>query len=269
MAQESAMRIWLLAAALSLAAWSAAAQDGSGQKTGTSFVDRFTTPLDSKRWYISHGWANGPHQNCTWIDTNVRVEGSVALALTDKPSADRPYTCAEIQTREFYGYGTYEVRMRSVAARGTVSAFFTFTGSPHGPQRPHDEIDFEFLGKSPTQVFLNYFAGGRKHEKYVQLPFDATAAANDFAFEWTAEGIRWFANGRLIREELASKGADLPTTPQKIYLSIWNGTGWDQEAWLGRFAYPGRPLVAVFERVAFTEPGAACQFPESVVCRKK
>lgn len=261
------MRTWLLAIVLSLATWSAAAQDSSSQKTGKSFVDRFAT-LDSKRWYISHGWANGPHQNCTWIDANVRVEGSVALSLTDKPSADRPYTCAEIQTREFHGYGTYEVRMRSVAAPGTVSAFFTFTGSPHGAQRPHDEIDFEFLGKSPTQVFLNYFARGRKHEQYVQLPFDATAAANDFAFEWTAEGIRWFANGRLIREELASKGADLPTTPQKIYLSIWNGTGADQEAWLGRFAYPGHPLVATYEYVAFTRMGETCQFPTSIVCKK-
>jgi endo-1,3-1,4-beta-glycanase ExoK len=189
--------------------------------------------------------------------------------LTDKPSADRPYTCAEIQSREIYGYGTYEVRMRAAAAPGTVSAFFTFVGSPH------NEIDFEFLGKSPTQVFLNYFVDGRKvvdgrkHEQYVQLPFDATTTTNDFAFEWTAESIRWFANGRLIREELASKGARIPTTAQRIYLSIWNGTGWDQEAWLGRFAYPGRPLVAVFERVAFTEAGAACQFPESVVCRKR
>jgi endo-1,3-1,4-beta-glycanase ExoK len=155
-------------------------------------------------------------------------------------------------------------------APGTVSAFFTFTGSPHGPQRPHDEIDFEFLGKNPNEVFLNYFASGRKHEQYVPLPFDATTTTNDFAFEWTAEGIRWFANGRLIREVKASSaGADLPVTPQKIYVSIWNGTGQDQEAWLGRFAYPGRPLVATFERVAFTEAGAPCQFPESVVCRKQ
>jgi len=159
--------------------------------------------------------------------------------------------------------------MRSAAAPGTVSAFFTFTGSPHGAQRPHDEIDFEFLGKSPNQVFLNYFASGRKHEQYVALPFDATTTSNDFAFEWTPEGIRWFANGHLIREVKASAGADLPVTPQKIYVSIWNGTGWDQEAWLGRFAYPGRPLVAAFERVAFTEAGTPCQFPESVVCRRQ
>jgi endo-1,3-1,4-beta-glycanase ExoK len=73
----------------------------------------------------------------------------------------------------------------------------------------------------------------------------------------------------LIREVKASAGADLPVTPQKIYVSIWNCIGSDQEAWLGRFAYPGRPLVATFERVAFTEAGAPCQFPESVVCRKQ
>jgi endo-1,3-1,4-beta-glycanase ExoK len=71
-----------------------------------------------------------PHQNCTWVEANVHVDGSVQLSLTDKPSADRPYTCAEIQTREFYGYGTYEVRKRPVAAPGTVTPFSTFTGTP-------------------------------------------------------------------------------------------------------------------------------------------
>lgn len=31
-----------------------------------------------------------PHQNCTWVDANVRVEKSLALSLTDTPSPDRP-----------------------------------------------------------------------------------------------------------------------------------------------------------------------------------
>ena len=263
------MRMWCLVLALAFLAGPALAQSGpEGAKTGRSFVDKFAT-LDNARWYISHGWSNGPHQNCTWLDANVHVNASAMLSLTNVPSGDRQFSCAELQTREFYGYGTYEVRVRAVAAPGTVTAFFTFTGPPHGPSHPHDEIDFEFLGKTPRGVFLNYFARGQRHEQPVKFDFDATAAANDYAFEWTPKSLRWFANGRLIREVKASAGADLPTDPQKIYLSIWNGVGWDQEAWLGRFVYPGQPLVATFEQVAFTEPGAPCQFPTSIVCRSR
>jgi endo-1,3-1,4-beta-glycanase ExoK len=110
---------------------------------------------------------------------------------------------------------------------------------------------------------------GHSHQQTVPFHFDVPVAANDCAFEWIAETIRWFANGRLIREAKASAGADLPDALQKIYLSIWNGVGWDQEAWFGRFRYLGRPLIAVFEQVAFTEADAACQFPSSIVCQTK
>ena len=30
-----------------------------------SFLDDFDR-FDLKRWYVSDGWANGDHQNCTW-----------------------------------------------------------------------------------------------------------------------------------------------------------------------------------------------------------
>jgi len=232
---------------------------------GASFIDRFAS-LDLKRWYISDGWANGPHQNCTWSPANVKVTDALELSLTDRASPDRPFTCAELQTREFFGYGTYEVRMQPAASAGLVSAFFSFTGSPHGAARPHNEIDFEFLGKNRAGVFLNYFAGGRGHESNVGLPFDATAAVQDYAFEWLPDSIRWFVNGRVVREVRKGDGFSIPTHRQKIYVSVWNGTGRDQEAWLGRFRYPDQPLVVRYDYVAYTRMGEPCQFAESVVC---
>lgn len=36
------------------------------------FVEEFET-LDEGRWYVSDGWTNGPHQNCTWSRDAVQV----------------------------------------------------------------------------------------------------------------------------------------------------------------------------------------------------
>lgn len=232
--------------------------------SGGAFVDRFTT-LDPARWFASNGWSNGAYHNCTWSAANVKVNNLVQLALSNQPSKDRPFTCAEVQSRAFYSYGTFEVRMRPAPGAGVNSTFFIYTGRPHG--NPHDEIDFEFLGKDPKGVFLNYFASGRSDPQTVNFDFDATGAAHDYAFKWTPDSIQWFADGRLIREVKKSSETNIPTTPQKLYISIWTGTGWDQEAWMGRFEYPGQPLIAEYEYVAYTPLGAPCQFPSSIACR--
>ena len=47
------------------------AQDKSA---GASFVEEFDR-LDSSFWYVSDGWSNGAHQNCTWSKKQVRVDG--------------------------------------------------------------------------------------------------------------------------------------------------------------------------------------------------
>jgi endo-1,3-1,4-beta-glycanase ExoK len=248
-----------------IAALLAATSTGAAAQEGVGFIDRFPS-LDLKRWYVSHGWANGPHQNCTWTESNLKVDNKVELSLTDTKSKDRPFTCAELQSNAFYGYGTYEVRARAAAGKGLVSAFFSYVGPPHG--KPHDEIDFEFLGKAPSEAFVSYFASGKVNSETVPLGFDATAGMHNYAFEWLPGSIRWYADGRLVREVKAAEGRPLPVTPQKIYISLWNGTGQDQEAWLDRFEYPGKPLKALFEYIAFTPMGAACQFPQSIVCKR-
>jgi endo-1,3-1,4-beta-glycanase ExoK len=257
------MSVWRLVVALLVVAAPAVA----AAQEGPAFIDRFTD-LNRAHWYISHGWANGAHQNCTWTDSNLKVNNSVELSLTNQPTKDRPFTCAELQSTAFFGFGTYEVRMRAAAGPGLLSAFFTYTGEPHGAGRPHDEIDFEILGKAPTEAFVSYFAKGRVNSDTAKLGFDATTSMHDYAIEWLPDSIRWYADRRLIREIKASEGKPMPTEKQKIYISIWNGTGRDQEAWLGRFVYPGHPLKATFEYIAFTPMGAPCHFPESVVCKQ-
>ncbi|HEY7689697.1 MAG TPA: family 16 glycosylhydrolase [Dongiaceae bacterium] len=262
-------------------------------KTGGSFVERFET-FEQGRWLVSDGWTNGEHQSCIWSAKNLSAgEHSVELTLRDVPPTEPPpaepspvqppsaapslaepspakpsFTCAELQTRETFGYGTYEVRMRAArpAVPGLVSAFFTYIGPTADRAAPHDEIDFEFVGKDAGAVELNFFANGvGNHSKIVKLGFDATQTMADYAFEWLPDGIRWYVNGALVHEAARIEGSPFPVTPGKIMISVWSGHGLDQ--WLGAFRYPGKPLAARYELIAYTKPGDPCQFPASIVCK--
>ena len=189
------------------------------------------------------------------------AEDELQLAVNDTAQKDRRFSCGEIQTLAFYGYGVYEVRLRSMRGSGVVTAFFTFTGAPHG--KSHEEIDFEFLGKSPTDVQLNFFRNGKGgHEEMILLGFDSTGEVHDYAFVWKKDSVRWFVDGRQVHEIRE----DVPVAPGKIYLNVWNG-GAFLHRWAGPFQYPGSPIVAEIERVAFTADGKPCQFPGSLACQ--
>ena len=230
---------------------------------GASFIDRFER-LDPERWLISDGWRNAEWQECVFSSANVDFVGNaLRLRIDTAGSGDHGHACAEIQTRAFYGYGAYEVRMRAARNPGIVSAFFTYTGPQQGD--PHDEIDFEFLGRDSMQVQLNHFArGDAGGAKLIPLGFDASQEMADYAFVWRFDSIKWYVNGQLVHERRDDGRAAFPLHPSKIVLSVWSGIGVDD--WLGRFAYPGTPLIASYEHVAFTGLQEPCQFAGSIVC---
>lgn len=226
---------------------------GAGEAAAPGFRDDLDG-WDKARWLKSHDWANGWEKNITgWLGQNVRFrDGRMLLRLTDSGAAGRPYSSGEYQTHGFFGYGRFEVRLKSVAAPGVVTGFFTYTGPTFGT--PHHEIDFEFLGKSPRQVQLNYFTDGvGGHQTDIDLGFDASTDFHTYAFEWRPESIRWFVDGRLVHVETGTRGP-LPSLPGKIYLDLWAGR--DLDDWLGRFDYPGHPLLAEVDCVAFRPLGS-------------
>lgn len=218
----------------------------------------FRDPLDRfepDRWLMSHGWANGWEKVQTgWLRQNLRLDdGRLRISLTDDEAAGRPFASGEYQTRSFFGYGRFEARIKAVAAPGVVTGFFTYTGPTF--DAPHDEIDFEFLGNSPRRVQVNYYTGGvGGHETHIDLGFDASKDFHTYAFEWRPDSIRWFVDGRLMHKETGARGP-LPAAPGKIYLHLWAGRGLD--GWIGSFAYPGHPLVAEVDCVAFRPLGSS------------
>lgn len=103
-------------------------------------------------WEKSDGWTNGNPFNCTWRSSNVNfTNGQMNLSIT-KDSGSVPYAGGEYRTKNFYGYGKYEVSMKPAKNTGIVSSFFTYTGS--SDNNPWDEIDIEFWEKTQQECNL-------------------------------------------------------------------------------------------------------------------
>jgi endo-1,3-1,4-beta-glycanase ExoK len=248
----------LLAAALLVTPFATPGQAQEGN--GASFIENFDS-MDRSFWYVSDGWNNGAHQNCTWSKKLATVEnGQLTLGFEDAKAGDRKFACGEIQTKGRYRYGTYEVRMKSATGPGLNSAFFTYIGPTD--KKPHDEIDFEVLGKDTSRVQVNqYIAAKGGNEKLVEVPNGADSGFNDYAFVWEKDRLRYYLNGALVHE--VTDPQKLPTNAQKIFLSLW-GTDTLSD-WMGRFSYAG-PSQMIVDRFAFTALGDKCQFPESIAC---
>lgn len=221
--------------------------------------------LDQTRWHVSSGYADGDYQSCEWRARQVSTgNGNLELRLSDRGGSVHRIGCAEVSTIERFGYGLYEARLRSAAGSGLNTGFFTYVGPPRGVPE-WDEIDFEFLGKAPNTVSINYFANGKRgNPKVVQLGFDASKEFHNYAIEWMPTKIRWYVDGKVVSE--TADGARIPRNPGVLCLSLWSGAR-AEDAWMGPFQYAGS-VTAEVVWAAYTPPDAACKFAESLRCGK-
>ena len=228
-----------LAAALAgLSGWSLAqtaapvAMRNDGRSSDGDFYVDFARGFDPDTqirsdWDIDAGWlaVSYREENASFGD-----RGLTLVARRERtPIAE--HESAEFQQRGFYGYGRYEVVMRASGAQGVVSSFFVYTGEDVGD--PHDEIDFEFVGRNPRRVHLNIFNDGKDDPADIDLWFDASAGEHLYAFEWRPDAVTWYVDGVKVRQvtKAASRNG-LPSTTGKVMASIWaaNRTSVD---WVG------------------------------------
>ncbi len=199
----------------------------------------------------SDGWTNGSMFNVTWRGDNVTFEdGKMQLIIDNdkKPKGGIPYSGGEFRSKDFYGYGLYEVSMKPIKNDGVVSSFFTYTGP--SDNNPWDEIDIEFLGKDTTIVQFNYFTDSKGGHEYIhELGFDAAEEFHTYGFKWAEDSITWYVDG----EEVHKAEKKLPSTPSKIMMNAWCGTGVD--GWLNAFTDGDLPLTAEYQWVRFTPEG--------------
>ncbi|MDE7416214.1 MAG: RICIN domain-containing protein [Lachnospiraceae bacterium] len=191
-------------------------------------------------------WENKDMFHCKWEPENIIFYNGIMDMRIDR--ADGHYTGGEYRTKEYFGYGFYQVRMKPIKNDGVVSSFFTYTGPSDGTT--WDEIDIEFLGKDTTHVQFNYYVDGRGgHEKWYDLGFDASEEYHTYGFNWYEGGITWYVDGEPV---YTAPSIDIfPSHPGKIMMNVWPGIGVDD--WLN--AYDGRtPLHAYYDWISWDAP---------------
>lgn len=211
----------------------------------TLYVDFSAQP--SERFEMSDGWCNGNPFNVTWRKSNVEIADNLLTLTIDEDSKAGviPYAGGEYRSKDFYGYGRYEVSMKAIKNDGVVSSFFTYTGP--SDNNPWDEIDIEVLGKDTEQVQFNYYTDGVGNHEYMhELGFDASEDFHTYAFEWHKDKIIWFVDG----VEVYSANESIPVTEGKIMMNAWCGK--DVDEWLKEFDSANLPLKAEYQWLSFT-----------------
>lgn len=226
------------------------------------FRDDFIAPrLDTRRWYVSDGWTNGPHQDCYWAASAVSVADGM-LRLAHVPAAgDARAECAEVQLRGLIHYGTIEARISAPAASGLNASVFTYTGPSHGTR--HDEIDIEVLTRHTNRIDFNTFVDGRMmNGEAVPIDPPLDRAFHDVAIQWRPDAILWFVDGR--EEHRTPPDAVLPDLPQKLMASFWSTTTLTD--WMGKQGPRDGALHYLIDWIAYTPMTQSCLFEGSVTC---
>lgn len=223
-------------------------QDDSTENLPEGSVYVNFTDGQPKTFEAANGWCNGSMFNVTWRKSNVTFDDGNMQLIIDKdatPANGVPYSGGEFRSKDFYGYGRYEVSMKAIKNDGVVSSFFTYTGP--SDNNPWDEIDIEILGKDTTKVQFNYFTNSVGNHEYMHdLGFDAAEDFHTYAFEWHEDKIVWFVDD----VEVHRASQNIPVTEGKIMMNAWCGTGVD--GWLNAFNDANVPLTAEYQWIKFT-----------------
>jgi len=239
----------LMGAALLLSAQ----EPGKGKGAAKAWVEHFNAPLDGKKWAVSEGNAPGyrPGLHLGFYEPdNVGVQdGCLVLGLWQEPGTvdgnpDGTYSFgSHVATKQKYGYGTYEWRMRMSSTAttpagagdpvsGSVSAGFIYVNNSE------TEIDFEFGAQQPDTLVM----GNWRNTNPATGPFDeqSTFSAaplegisdgfHTFKFVWQAGSIAYFVDDVLQ----AVHTTNVPVAPAPFMINHW---GTDNPFWGGLATY--------------------------------
>lgn len=226
---------WIGAVAMAYVTLCPFALDAGPENSGPegAFLSRMDDLGDTNLWYRAEFARKQPSFRTAWKRSSItrNADGSVALSLIPAPEeAEKDFFGAEVQRTRRTHFGRYEVVMKAAKGNGVISSFFTYTGPYFGDA--HDEIDFEFLGKDTTKVWLNRFVDGQKLPgRLVDLGFDAADAPHLYTLDWLPDRIVWSIDGREFLTVTSAETA-IPQIPQRIYLNIWGGAE-GQKYWSG------------------------------------
>jgi endo-1,3-1,4-beta-glycanase ExoK len=178
--------------------------------------DTFDT-FDVNRWEKrDHTFAENAS---AFSPDNALVEGGfLKLKITTQPRDGKPYSAAEIRTKEDFLYGRFEARLKPARGSGIVSSLFTYL---YGPW---NEIDIEYLGNQQTGVQYNLITdgpGGLEYQPHFDsLDFIPWEDFHVYAFEWTPTLVKFFVDGVQTYADPVNVAERL-TNPVRLHVNCW------------------------------------------------
>ncbi|KAK8872667.1 concanavalin A-like lectin/glucanase domain-containing protein [Apiospora arundinis] len=171
--------------------------------------------------------------------------------------------------------GRYDVDMKIAPGVGVISSAVLWGDTL-------DEIDWEFsgnqFGNTPfpsadgmhviqTNIFGQSLSwdGAATFEPWVHKPYEEF---HTYSVEWDFDFIRWFVDGKVMREVRAGdipSHSKMPQGPMKLQLGVWDGGDPDNSYWTKKWAggetdLKGAPYTAWVRSVNITNKYPACSY---------
>jgi beta-glucanase (GH16 family) len=142
---------------------------------------------------------------------NVRVKsGDLVIEMKKQADRGKEYTGGGAISKQRFRYGYYEARVKMFGGSGwheSVWAMVAPDGTTTYPLQMRTEIDgLEFDSATPERAHMGLIVWHGPHERQpisctpgtYQLPlgFDATQGFHTYGFEWTAENVKYFLDGK-------------------------------------------------------------------------
>ena len=173
-----------------------------------------------------------------------------------------------IQTNGYLFFGYVEVKMKAASGQGIVSSVVLESDDL-------DEVDWEFLGTTTTNVQTNYFGKGNTTTYDRMIPYNVASpqtTSHTFALNWTADSLVWLIDGvaqRTLHYADAVGGKNYPQTPMNLRIGIWAGGDPDNSpgtiSWAGgKTDYTKAPFTMSVESVKIINysPGTEYQYSD-------
>ena len=247
----------------------------SGQQATAGWRDDFNAPqVDTNRWVIASGLAPGHIVNFHigyYEPSHVQIltDGTnsyLQMLLTqengpvDSSASGVISRGALIYTKNTYGYGTYEWRMRmsstattpnepsGTSVSGSVSAGFNYVNNSE------TEIDFEFSALAPDTLYMVNWKNPNPltdptsaNETFSTLfPFTVTSEFHTYKFVWQRKQIFFYVDDVLQ----AAHTTNVPRAPANFMINHW---GTDSGNW-GGTATVGVSRYFYVDWVRYTPP---------------
>ncbi|KAJ1917463.1 hypothetical protein H4219_003206 [Mycoemilia scoparia] len=150
--------------------------------------------------------------------------------------------------------GKWDMNLKMAPSSGVVTAFVMY-----GPGQPSqtDEIDFEWVGRDPSNVQTMFFVNGKRvpgNEGSVNLGSspaqDLSATFHTYSIEYNKDYVNWYMDGAVRRTITNKKNGQFPADIGKLRFGVWDGS--NTSGWAGTVNFSKGPFVAEIDWIRYT-----------------